>query len=57
MLSGAFRATLHRVLTCAMSSQEYQSKIALDLFYAVLSGASQTALHRVFTCAMLSQEY
>ena len=45
MLSGAFQATLHRVLTCAMLSQEYQGKIAQDFFYVMLSGASQTALH------------
>ena len=56
MLSGACRATLHRVLTCAMLSQEYQGKIAQDYFYPMLSGASRTTLHRVFTCAMLSQE-
>ena len=48
MLSGAFRVTLHRVLTCAISSQEYQGKIAQDFLYAMLSGASRTALHRVF---------
>ena len=57
MLSGAFRALLHRVLTYSMSSQEYQGKIAQDLFDAMLSGASRTTLHRVFTCTMLSQEY
>ena len=57
MLSGAFRATLHRVLTCSMLSQEYQDKIAEDFFYAMLSGASRIILHRVLTCAMLSQEY
>ena len=32
MLSGAFRRTLRRVLTCAMSSQEYQGKITQDYF-------------------------
>ena len=35
-------------LTCAISSQEYQGKIAQDFLYAMLSGASRTALHRVF---------
>ena len=57
MLSEAFRATLHKVLTCAMLSQEYQGKIAQDFFNAMLFGASRTTLHRVFTCAMLPQEY
>ena len=57
MLSGAFRAALHRVLTCAILSQEYQGKTAHDLFCAMLSEASRSTLHRVFTCAMLPQEY
>ena len=57
MLSGAFCATWHRVLTRAMFSQEYQGKIAQDFFNAMLFGASRTTLHRVFTCAMLPQEY
>ena len=56
MLSGAFRRTLRRVLTCAMSSQEYQGKITQDYFYAMLPGASQTPLHKAFSCTM-SQEY
>ena len=56
MLSGAFRAALHRVLTCAILSQEYQGKTAHDLFCAMLSEASRSTLHRVFTCAMLPQE-
>ena len=30
MLSGAFRATLDRVLTCAILSQEYQGKTVQD---------------------------
>ena len=32
MLSGAFRVTLHRVLTCAMLTQEYQDKAVQDFF-------------------------
>ena len=55
MLSGASCATLRRIFTCVMLSQEYYDNIAQDVF--MLPGASRATLHRAFTCAMLPQEY
>ena len=57
MLSGTSWATLHRVLTCSMLTQEYSENIALELFSAILSRASRATLHRDLTCTFLSKEF
>ena len=67
MLSRAFQATLHVVLTCGMLFKEYQSKIAQDFLCLKPFGhyigvlpvqccpvGIKTTLNRIFSYAMLS---
>ena len=56
-LSGASRATLHRVLTVQCCPKSIKTTLHKIFSFAKLFGAYWATLHRVLTCAMLPQEY